>query len=117
MDSFLLTVFYIHELKLPKLNQGDVLKNIVVISKEKLMQPTLRFNQASLLEQMEKEQIGTKTTRAEIINTLFKRNYIIASQNFVGIEVTDLGFSVIDTMKKYVPNIVSTDFTRARKTI
>jgi DNA topoisomerase I len=44
---------------------------------------------------------------------LFKRNYIIASQNFVGLEVTDLGFSVIDTMKKYVPNIVSIDFTRA----
>jgi DNA topoisomerase-1 len=95
------------------LNQGDVLKNIVVISKEKFMQPPLRFNQASLLEQMEKEHIGTKTTRAEIIGTLFKRNYIISSQNFVGIEVTDLGFAVIEIMKKYVPNIVSTDFTRS----
>jgi DNA topoisomerase IA len=31
------------------------------------MQPTLRFNQASLLEQIEKEQIRTKNTRAEII--------------------------------------------------
>jgi DNA topoisomerase I len=95
------------------LNQGDVLKNIVVISKEKSIQPPLRFNQASLLEQMEKEQIGTKATRAEIIGTLFKRNYIIASQNLVGIEVIDLGFAVIEAMKKYVPNIVSTDFTRA----
>jgi DNA topoisomerase-1 len=105
--------FIFHEAKLPKLNQGDVLKNIVVISKEKFMQPPLRFNQASLLEQMEKEQIGTKTTRAEIISTLFKRNYIIPSQNFVGIEVTDLGFAVIEVMKKYVPNIVSTDFTKS----
>ena len=105
--------FILHEVELPKLNQGDVLKNIVVISKEKFMQPPLRFNQASLLEQMEKEQIGTKTTRAEIIGTLFKRNYIISSQNFVGIEVTDLGFTVIEIMKKYVPNIVSTDFTRS----
>jgi DNA topoisomerase I len=94
------------------LNQGDVLKNIVVISKEKSIQPPLRFNQANLLEQMEKEQIETKVTRSEIISTLFKRNYIIANQNLVGIEFTDLGFAVIETMKKYVPNIVSTDFTR-----
>ncbi len=105
--------FIFHEVELPSLNQGDVLKNILVISKEKFMQPPLRFNQASLLEQMEKEQIGTKTTRAEIISILFKRNYIIPSQNFVGIEVTDLGFAVIEIMKKYVPNIVSTDFTRS----
>ncbi|MDQ3869413.1 MAG: DNA topoisomerase I [Thermoproteota archaeon] len=105
--------FIFHEVELPSLNQGDVLKNILVISKEKFMQPPLRFNQASLLEQMEKEQIGTKTTRAEIISTLFKRNYITPSQNFVGIEVTDLGFAVIEIMKKYFPDIVSTDFTRS----
>jgi DNA topoisomerase IA len=48
---------------------------------------------------MEKEWIGTKATRAEIISTLFKRNYIIASQNLVGIEVTDLRFAVIEIMK------------------
>jgi DNA topoisomerase IA len=81
------------------LNQDDVLKNIVVISKEKSIQPPLRFNQASLLEQMEKEQIETKATRSEIISTLFKRNYIIANQNLVGIEFTDLRFAVIETMK------------------
>jgi DNA topoisomerase-1 len=62
---------------------------------------------------MEKEQIGTKATRAQIISTLFNRNYIVTSQKFFGIEATDLGFAVIETMKKYVPNIVSTDFTRA----
>jgi DNA topoisomerase I len=105
--------FISHEVEIPKLNEGDILKNIIVISKEKFIQPAFRFNQASLLEKMEKEQIGTKATRSEIISTLFKRNYIVTSQKFVGIEVTDLGFAIIETMKKYVPNIVSTDFTRA----
>lgn len=105
--------FIFHEVELPKLNQGDILRNIVVISKEKFTQPPFRFNQASLLEKMEKEQIGTKATRAQIISTLFNRNYIVTSQKFFGIEATDLGFAVIETMKKYVPNIVSTDFTRA----
>ena len=105
--------FIFHEVELPKLNQGDILRNIVVISKEKFTQPPFRFNQASLLKKMEKEQIGTKATRAQIISTLFNRNYIVTSQKFFGIEATDLGFAVIETMKKYVPNIVSTDFTRA----
>ncbi|HET6799778.1 MAG TPA: DNA topoisomerase I, partial [Nitrososphaeraceae archaeon] len=105
--------FIFHEVELPKLNQGDILRNVVVISKEKFTQPPFRFNQASLLEKMEKEQIGTKATRAQIISTLFTRNYIVTSQKFFGIEATDLGFAVIETMKKYVPNIVSTDFTRA----
>jgi DNA topoisomerase-1 len=105
--------FIFHEVELPKLNQGDILRNAVVISKEKFTQPPFRFNQASLLEKMEKEQIGTKATRAQIISTLFNRNYIVTSQKFFGIEATDLGFAVIETMKKYVPTIVSTDFTRA----
>ena len=105
--------FIFHEVELPKLNQGDILRNVAVISKEKFTQPPFRFNQASLLEKMEKEQIGTKATRAQIISTLFNRNYIVTSQKFFGIEATDLGFAVIETMKKYVPNIVSTDFTRA----
>jgi DNA topoisomerase I len=105
--------FIFHEVELPKLNQGDILRDAVVISKEKFTQPPFRFNQASLLEKMEKEQIGTKATRAQIISTLFNRNYIVTSQKFFGIEATDLGFAVIETMKKYVPNIVSTDFTRA----
>src|SRR5918999_1042710 len=105
--------FIFHEVELPKLNQGDILRNVVVISKEKFTQPPFRFNQASLLEKMEKEQIGTKATRAQIISTLFNRNYIVTSQKFFGIEATDLGFAVIETMKKYVPNNVSTDFTRA----
>jgi DNA topoisomerase I len=105
--------FIFHEVELPKLNQGDILRNTVVIYKEKFTQPPFRFNQASLLEKMEKEQIGTKATRAQITSTLFNRNYIVTSEKFFGIEATDLGFAVIETMKKYVPNIVSTDFTRA----
>ena len=43
---------------------------------ETFTQPPSRFNQASLLEEMEKEMIGTKATRSEVISTLLKRNYI-----------------------------------------
>ena len=107
------------------MQKGDILKNVDVILTEKLTQPPTRFNPSSLLEKMEKEKIGTKATRSEIINTLFKRNYItntVASPKeketndlilSTGIKPTDLGFEVIQSMRKYIPNIVSIDLTRS----
>jgi DNA topoisomerase-1 len=96
--------------KLPKLRKGDLLKNCGIEMEEKFTQPPYRYNQASLLAKMEQEKIGTKATRAEIISTLFKRNYLAARKG--GLEVTDLGFAVIDSMREFAPSIVSTNMTR-----
>ena len=95
---------------LPELHKGDLLKNLGIEMEEKFTQPPHRYNQASMLAKMEQEKIGTKATRADIISTLFKRNYLAASK--VGLEVTDLGFAVIDSMKEFAPGIVSTEMTR-----
>jgi DNA topoisomerase-1 len=95
---------------LPELHRGDSLKNLGVEMEEKFMQPPYRYNQASLLARMEQEKIGTKATRADIISTLFKRNYVAACKS--GLEVTDLGFAVIDSMGEFMPRIISTDLTR-----
>jgi DNA topoisomerase-1 len=105
--------------ELPDLDEGEILKNVVVRMDERFTQPPSRFNQASLLEQMEKEKIGTKATRSEVINTLFKRNYISTTTDkrrnngIGGIEATDIGFEIIRSMRKYIPSIVSTDLTRS----
>jgi DNA topoisomerase-1 len=99
------------------------LRNVSIMTAEKLTEPPHRFNQASLLEKMEKEKIGTKATRSYIINTLFRRNYIRKASTISnweqtnaskrrGIEATDIGFEIIDLMRKYVPKIVSTTLTR-----
>lgn len=97
--------------ELPELHRGDSVKNLGINMEEKFTQPPFRYNQASLLAKMEQEKIGTKATRADIIATLFKRNYIAPGRG--GIEVTDLGFAVIDSMRAFVPAIVSTDMTRS----
>jgi DNA topoisomerase len=66
---------------------------------------------------MEKEKIGTKATRSEVISILFKRNYITSTttrSNGRGeIGATEVGFRIIQSMRKYVPSIISTDFTRS----
>lgn len=96
---------------LSELAAGDVLQNRRVVTEEKFMQPPPRYSQSSLLAKMEQEKIGTKATRAEIIATLFKRKYL--EQKRGGIEVTDLGFAVVESMRAHVPAIVSTGLTRA----
>lgn len=107
------------------IHDGDILKNISITMAERFTKPSPRFNQASLLEKMEKEKIGTKATRSDIIGTLFKRNYIsntitipyLEQKNGLGgvggIEATDIGFEILQTMRKYIPSIVSTDLTRS----
>ena len=106
---------------LPALHDGDILKNVAVTMDEKFTKPPFRFNQASLLEEMEKEKIGTKATRSDVISTLFMRNYISNTTTYQkennvgtggGIQATDIGFEIIQSMRKYIPNIVSTDLTR-----
>jgi DNA topoisomerase-1 len=114
---------------LSTLHKGDILKNADITLTKKMTQPPVRFNPSSLLEKMEKEKIGTKATRSEIINTLYKRNYITnavapSKENSTekevndlplsaGIKPTDIGFEIIQTMRKYVPTIVSTGLTRS----
>lgn len=97
--------------ELPVLNKGDLVENMGIEMQEKFTHPAPRYNQASLLAKMEHERIGTKATRADIIATLFKRNYLATSR--AEIEVTALGIAVIESMTAFVPAIVSTELTRS----
>ncbi|MDQ3872170.1 MAG: DNA topoisomerase I [Thermoproteota archaeon] len=99
----------IKQTKLPELQRGDLLKTLDVKMVERFNEPPYRYNQASLLAKMEYEKIGTKATRSEIISTLFKRNYVTACKD--GLEVTQLGFAITDSMREFMPGIVSTDLT------
>jgi DNA topoisomerase I len=102
--------FRISESELPNVRKGDIVHVQKIIKVKKFTKPPLRFNQATLLETMEREGIGTKSTRAEIINTLIRRRYII--QESSGFVATEIGFAVINAMTKFIPSIISTDLTR-----
>ncbi|HEY7694659.1 MAG TPA: DNA topoisomerase I [Nitrososphaeraceae archaeon] len=101
--------FSIKETSLPHLVKGDSIQVNKVTVLEDFTKPLARYNQANLLEKMESEGIGTKSTRAETINLLIKRKYIM--QDKLGLEPTELGFTILDTMKKFIPDIVSTKLT------
>ncbi|MCL2134796.1 MAG: DNA topoisomerase I [Candidatus Bathyarchaeota archaeon] len=77
--------------------------------KNNFTKPPPRYNPRSLLKKMENEKIGTKATRATIIQTLYERKYIKGEQN---ITITDLGFEVTEVLKNYCPSVVSSEMTR-----
>ncbi|MEM2588569.1 MAG: DNA topoisomerase I [Candidatus Bathyarchaeia archaeon] len=97
------------EVLLPQINEGQKLKVVRVISEEKFTKPPPRYNPGSLLKKMEEAGIGTKATRADIIQTLYDRKYVRDER----IVVTDLGFEVLEVLKRHCPSIVSIELTRS----
>jgi DNA topoisomerase-1 len=57
---------------------------------------------------MEETEIGTKATRAAILQALYDRKYVRDER----IVVTDLGFEVFAILKKYCPTVVSIKMTK-----
>ena len=99
---------HIKEVMLPSLNEGEKVKFQRMIQKEKFTCPPTRYNPSSILRKMEMERIGTKTTRANIIQTLYNRKYIKDKK----IVVTELGLGVNEVLKKYVPIVTSVQLTQ-----
>jgi len=93
---------------LPPIEEGQNVSVKRVVLEDKFTTPPSRYNPSSLLRRMEKEEIGTKATRAGIIQTLSNRKYIREER----IVVTDLGFEVVDVLKEYCPTVVSLELTR-----
>ncbi len=96
------------ELILPEIKIGEKLKvsKIEMLSKE--TQPPGRYTQGSIVRELENRNLGTKATRAEILQTLYDRGYI----NGKSIEVTKLGEAVVNALEKNCPKIISEDLTR-----
>ncbi|MBC7129831.1 DNA topoisomerase I, partial [Candidatus Bathyarchaeota archaeon] len=90
------------------IEEGEKVKVVQVILADKFTNPPPRYNPGSLLKEMEEAGIGTKATRADIIQTLYNRKYIREER----IIVTDLGFEVLDILSKNCPSIISVELTR-----
>ncbi len=71
-------------------------------------EPPKRYTPASLIKELEKRNLGTKATRADIVDSLFNRGYL----NAKSIEATELGIKLVNILKKYSPEIVDEEMTR-----
>ncbi len=97
-----------NEATLPDMEPGKPVKPDKIFSKKGVTEPPKRYSKASLIALLEKKNLGTKATRSEIIDTLFRRTYIKGSR----IEATGLGMSVYKALKEYSGEILDEDMTR-----
>jgi DNA topoisomerase-1 len=93
---------------LPEVSEGERLMIASVSCEASLTRPPPRYNPSSFLKRMESEGIGTKGTRAEIIQTLYDRKLAQNQQ----MQVTGIGRAVLEVLQEYAPSITSVELTR-----
>ena len=74
---------------------------------QKQTEPPARYSQGKLIQEMEKLNLGTKSTRHSIIERLYTVKYI---QNDP-IEPSQLGMAVCDALEQFAPHITHPDMT------
>lgn len=98
------------EVILPTFKEGEPIKVLQIKREKKKTKPPARYSPAAVIKKMEDLGIGTKATRAQILETLYSRGYIEGKKK---IKVTPLGMRVVEALEKNVPDIVSVELTRA----
>jgi DNA topoisomerase-1 len=98
----------VEERELPPMSRGDRVAASAMEMKQMETQPPKRYSKATMIAELEKRNLGTKATRASIVDTLFKRNYIEGSS----IRVTKFGMSVYEALENNCKMIVDEATTR-----
>lgn len=95
------------ESEIPILKKGDNLRIIKKRLEEKETKPPARYSPSSLIKMMEKLNLGTKSTRHEIIHKLMSRRYIHGNP----FRPSETAFSVINVLKKEAETITLPEMT------
>ena len=91
------------------LEQGVSLELHSITPNDHDTKPPSRYNDASLIKQLESLGIGRPSTYASIINTLLDRDY--ARRVDQALVPTLMGFAVIQFLEKNFPNYIKYEFT------
>lgn len=96
------------EEELPQMTKGDKVAVEKLGMEGKETQPPKRYTPSSIIKELEKRNLGTKSTRAAIIESLYDRNYAAEKS----IEATELGLKTVAVLETYSPKILDEALTR-----
>ena len=96
------------EIALPQFSEGETVPLSNFLVHEKKTQPPKRYTPASIVSELEKRALGTKATRATIVETLFKRSYLEGKGS---IKVTPFGMAVHESLSSFAPEILDEELT------
>ena len=97
------------ETPLPSLAQGEELKCKKLSPGSHETAPPPRYNEASLIQKLEKEGVGRPSTYAPIISTIQNRGYVQKADKALAPTFTAL--VVTNFLKQHFPNYVNIKFT------
>ncbi|HOB39136.1 MAG: DNA topoisomerase I [Methanomassiliicoccaceae archaeon] len=89
--------YRVRETFLPELAAGEEVELKEVSSEMKMTQPPQRYSQGTLLQEMERLSLGTKSTRHDIIQKLYDRKYIEGND----LIPTPSGVAVAEALGRY----------------
>ena len=101
------------EALLPDLNEGAILALATppgVLTEQKFTQPPPRFNEGSLVRELEKRGIGRPSTYAEIISKVQQRSYV-EKLSSGGFAPSQLGTFVVDGLVRSNLDFMDPNFT------
>jgi DNA topoisomerase I len=99
--------------EIPKLEEGQELAlegDPWIVDKE--TQPPARISQGKLIEMMEERGLGTKATRADIIQKLYDRGYVFSNPP----EPSETGIAMYKAFHEYVPRMATPEMTAELET-
>jgi DNA topoisomerase-1 len=99
--------------RLPALENGQALSLIGLAPEEHFTEPKPRFNEASLVKELEERGIGRPSTYATIINTIQEREYVqkVGQGRGAKFVATEIGFVVTDLLVANFPYIFDPTYT------
>ena len=98
--------------KLPNLDGVKALELEQLIHEQHFTEPPPRYNEASLVKELEERGIGRPSTYASIINTIQDREYVVKHGGSRGrFYPTEIGMVVCDLLVKNFPYIFDTAYT------
>lgn len=96
------------ETDLSNFKEGESVKIDKLEMRKDKTKPPARYTPASIVQTLEEKELGTKGTRSNILDTLYKRGYIADR----GIRVTEFGLAVFDALQHNSPEILDEGMTR-----
>ncbi len=100
---------------LPVIAKGEKLKAKEVKGNQHFTQPPARYNEASLIKELEENGIGRPSTYAPTISTILDRHYV-ERESGNQIKPTALGEVITELLKAHFDNIVDVKFTAKMET-
>jgi DNA topoisomerase-1 len=96
--------------QLPSLAEGERVTLLGLTPEQHITQPPPRFTQATLIKELEEDDIGRPSTYASIMGTILNKEYVVEDEQR-RLKPTELGFLVTDLLVESFPDVLNVEFT------